>query len=187
MRLRTRLAALASVPALALGVGLATATAGSAATTNISFSSSAGNSAHWNADHTALVFTMNNASAPKGQGGYGYAIAYLHGTPSKLAPDMPAPTMTATNFAAGTPRLDICLTDGSGGCVFGYPTASGTMTWESNSLMSPSVPYGSSWSDVVAAVGERDVTVFVVADGSQTVPYTATVTSLEYNGSTYVP
>jgi hypothetical protein len=181
MRLRTRLAALASIPALALGVALATATAGSASTANVSFSSSAGNSAHWNADHTALVFDMNNASAPKGQGGYGYAIANLNGTSSTLPAN--APTMEATGFAAGTPRLDICLS--SGGCVFGYPGPGGIITWDSNN---GSVPYGSTWATVQADEASYTVTsVYVVADGSQAVPYEATVTSLSYGGATYVP
>lgn len=175
MRLRTRLAALASIPALALGVGLATATAGSAATTNVSFSSSAGNSAHWSADHTALVFDMNNATAPKGQGGFGYAIAYLHNTPSTLPAT--APTFAATGFAAGTPRLVIFMSNGD--TVFGYPNG----TFEINS----SATYV-DWVTVLSTEDSHTVSsVYVVADASQAVPYEATVTSLQYAGNTYVP
>lgn len=183
MRLRTRLAILASIPALSLSVGLATATAGNASTANLSFSSTAGNSAHWNARHTAVVLDVNRADAAKGQGGpgAGNAVAYLHSTPTTLP--VAAPSMVATNFAAGTPRLDICLS--SGGCVFGYPTADGTMTWDSND---GSVPYGSTWDAVRADEASYAVTsVFVVADASQPVPYEATVTSLTYNGATYIP
>lgn len=186
MRLRTRLAALASIPALAAGIGLAAATSGNAATANLSFSSSAGNSAHWNATGTAVVLDMNRANAAPGQGGTngGYAIASLHNTPGNLPSE--APTMTATNFAAGTPRLAIC--DASSVCIWGYPTGpDGSLTFDSNTGF---VPYGSSWDTAVADADTAGFTVssvFVVADASQATPYESIVSSLQYNGATYIP
>ncbi len=192
MRLRTRLAALASIPALAAGIVLATATAsnaataGNAATANLSFSSSAGNSAHWNATGTAVVLDMNRANAAPGQGGTngGYAVASLHHTPSTLPNE--APTMTATNFGSGTPRLAIC--NASSECIWGYPTGpGGSLTFDSNTQF---VPYGSSWATAVAdanAVGFEVSSVFVVADASQATPYESIVSSLQYNGATYIP
>ena len=184
MRIRSRLAVLATIPALALGVGLATAAAGSAATTNISFKSSAGNGAHWNADHTALVLVMNNANASPGQGGVngGYAIAFLHGTPSALPGS--EPTFNATNYASGTPRMDIFLSNGE--YFFVYPDR----TWQFNNSTG-TVDSGSSadWSTkAVADADSQTVTqVFIVADASQPVPYTSTVDSVVYAGTTYVP
>lgn len=182
MRFRTRLAALAAIPALALSAGLAAATAASASTTNISFSSSARNSAHWNAGHTALVFDMNSASAPTGQGGYGYAVANLHGMPGTLPSQ--EPTFSTTGYAAGTPRMDIFFSDGS--YLFVYPNG----TYQGNGPGEVGqINYTSDWNRAVAAAADEGLTVtqvFMVADASQPVPYVATVTALQYAGASYV-
>lgn len=184
MRIRTRLAALASIPAVALGVGLATATAGSAATTNVSFSATAGNSVHWNADHTALVFSLTNGTANARQGGGGYANAFLHNTPSELPTT--EPSFDGTGIASGTPRLDIFLADGSYFFVYN----DGSFQYNDGAL-TQSCWAGSAckadWTALQSQLTSATVSqVYLVADASQALPYTATVTSLDYNG-TYVP
>ena len=116
-----------------------------------------------------------DASAPKGQGGYGYAIAYLHNTPSTLPAT--APSLEATGYAAGTPRLVIFMSNGD--TVFSYPGG----TFEINS----SGTYV-DWATVLSTEGGKTVSsVYVVADASQAVPYEATVTALQYHGDIYVP
>jgi hypothetical protein len=185
MRLHTRLATLASIPALALGLGLATATAGSAAANNISFSSTAGNSAHWNADHTALVFTVTNGTANAHQGLGGYALAYLHHTPSQLPTT--EPSFSGDNIASGTPRLDIFMADGSYFFVYN----DGSFQYINAGPLSQDCWGGSAcqagWATLAGAVNTSVSSVYVIADGSQTMPYTATVNSLVYSGITYVP
>lgn len=188
MRFRARLAALATIPVLALGVSLATATASSAATTNISFSSTAGNSAHWNADHTALVFTVTNQTANAHQGSGGYALAYLHNTPSAL-PGI-EPSFSGDNIASGTPRLDIFMSDGGYFLVYN----DGSFQYIDGGTLSENCWGGSAcqtdWStlaDTINAGNTQVDSVYVIADASQTLPYTATVDSLVYDGITYVP
>jgi hypothetical protein len=185
MRLHSRLATLASIPAFALGLGLATPTAGSAAATNISFSSTAANSAHWNADHTALVFTLTNGTANARQGLGGYALAYLHNTPRALPTS--EPSLSGDNIASGTPRLDIFLADGSYFFVYN----DGSFQYNNGGALSENCWGGSAcqadWTTLADEINANVSSVYVIADGSQTMPYTATVNSLVYSGITYVP
>ncbi len=157
-------------------VGLVAGPALAAGTGALKFSASGGSYARWNSDHTAVDLHVAAAD--------GYAAATLMGVgATRRLPDT-APSLAATGYAAGTPRLVIAMDDGT--YVFGYPTNSGDNA--AGLFESPKTSGYVQWSDILAAYGTTKVSdVYVVADGSQATPYTASVTSLQYNGKVYIP
>ncbi len=97
------------------------------------------------------------------------------------------PTFAATNYATGTPRYVIDLSDGN--TLFGYPPSSGlngsAMAWEEFTT-NPGVYV--PWGQVVAVEGTATVEdAYVVADASQPTPYTSEITNLTFNGMNYNP
>jgi len=96
-----------------------------------------------------------------------------------------APTMTATNYGGGDPRLVLEFHNGQ--YLFGYPTGSnGALSWSDE----PSGTAEASWSAALAAVnaGGADnslTAAFVVQDSGSTAQ--TVITDLTYNGEQVVP
>lgn len=141
---------------------------------NISFSSSAGSTAHWLPKHSGILLRV------AGNPSTAYAVASLHHFDASALPSQ-EPSFTATGYASGTPRLAILMDDGA--VIFGYPIGpGGSMVWEPHASGLPL--YTSDWAAVTSFYSGVGVSqVFMVADGSQPLPYTATVGNIEYGGA----
>lgn len=96
-----------------------------------------------------------------------------------------APTMTATNYGGGDPRLVLEFHNGQ--YLFGYPTGTnGALSWTDE----PGGTAEATWGDALAAVnaGGTDnslTAAFVVQDAGSTA--TTVITDLTYNGEAVVP
>lgn len=114
------------------------------------------------------------------------AITDASGTPIH---GLSEPTFTTDNYAAGSPRYVIDLSNGD--YLFGNPPNSGlndlAFAWEIHHPdYSFAVPPYVSWSDVVAFEDGQTVTdAYVVADGDQDPGTTDKIGSLQFNGTTY--
>jgi hypothetical protein len=125
----------------------------------------AGNSAVWvkHGQNTYAALTVNNADA-----GSNALIAV-----SRFSSTLPTtqPSFTTTNYAAGTPRIVVMMADGN--TLFIYPD--GSAEWIGHGPITYSTFAANESASTVSAV-------YIVADASQTVPYTANVTAFQYNG-----
>ena len=95
---------------------------------------------------------------------------------------LPEPEFSTTNYAKGSPRYYITLSNGQ--TLWGYPPNSGLSTdfaWAINNGNTYS-----TWSGIQAAEGSAKVTgAFVIADGGQAQGVTDVITGLEFNGVHY--
>ncbi len=165
---------LATVPAFAQGNG--------SPPMNISFQASSGNSAGWvNGPGSSDPVAYLSIGANSAQNGY--AAIVLHHFASQLPSG--EPSFTATNYAAGTPRLDIFMSTGD--YIFIFPSGSGI---PDETIIGGVGSYSVGYSGFVTAESDATVTsVFIVADTSQgwssttgATPYTSDIKSFYYNG-----
>ena len=147
--------------AAGLGYAAAPALAAGNAPMNLSFQASSGNSASWVIHGQEAQLSVNNSTSS------GYAVISLHHFSSTLPTT--EPSFTATNYASGTPRIVIFMSNTA--VFFIYP----------NGVVTGSTP--TAYATFVAAnAGATVAGVFIVADTSQPVPYTTDVTSFQYAG-----
>lgn len=163
--------------AAALVIVPAASGAGGTPAQPITFASSAQSSAHWSANHSGIDLNVG------GDPSTAYAVATLrHFNQDLAAAD---PFMDVTNYGAGTPRLVIVLVDGS--VIFGYPPegpGNGVMTFEAFSLHPNQYV---TWTTIEAWYPDGWIgSVYVVADGSMTVPYSTKVVALDFAGHDYI-
>lgn len=153
-------------------IGLSAGPALASPALNVSFSSSAGSTAHWLPKHSGILLSV------AGNPSTAYAVASLHHFDHSALPTE-EPSFSATGYAAGTPRLVIVMNDGA--VIFGY-SIGGSMLWEPHASGLPM--YTSDWAAVTSFYASDGVSqVFIVADGSQPLPYSATVSNIEYGGA----
>jgi hypothetical protein len=126
---------------------------------SIFFQVSAGNSAGWSV-YGADAYLTVHSSAPGSFAVLG--VNYFNPTPPSSEP-----SLAATNYASGTPRIVIFMSDNNN--LFIYPTGG------------PPTNYA-AWLAAETADGATVTGVYIVADTSQPVPYTTDVTSFQYNG-----
>jgi hypothetical protein len=203
MRIRTRLAVLAVIPALALGTGIAAAGAAMADNSpppamNISFLSGAQSSAHWNpAQQSVSTHVGLTTGGPVGGpiascgspgdrttlGDYIYGCGYTKIVLNHFLAALPTqePTFSTTFYQSGTPRWYILFS--SGDYMFGYPdgTAPNGFSWEAH--VGGTVTYG-NWTTLSALMANSGtVTVVrIVCDASAPTPYDATISAIQYDG-----
>lgn len=212
MRIRTRLAALAAIPALMLAAGVITAGAAAADNApppamNLSFLSGASSYAHWNpvqqsvANHVGLTTggpvggPIASCGTPGDRttlGDYAYGCGYTKIVLHHFLAALPTqePTFTTDFYQSGTPRWYILTS--SGDYMFGYPdgTAPNGFSWEAHTGVTPDNPGGTvsygSWtamSGLLAADNYGSVTIVrIVCDASAPTPYDATISAIQYDG-----
>jgi len=98
------------------------------------------------------------------------------------------PTFTTDNYAAGSPRWEIYLSNGD--FLFGYPPNSGlnglNFGWSIYDSNSNTDGLFHPWSDVLTAESGTTVTdALVIADGDQSAATTDKIGNLKFNGTTY--
>lgn len=134
-------------------------------------------STHGN-NHSAVLLSLQSA------GDYaGITLKHISAT----APSV-APTFVTDNYAAGSPRL--VMEFAGGGMLFGYPSQFSSQ-WE---VAGTCVAAGSytDYTSALAAVqadatcGGNVIAAYVVADGSGGTPEADTISSLVYDGATYI-
>jgi hypothetical protein len=146
--------------------GLAVASALASPPMKLSLQASTGNSASWvgHGHNVYASLTIGSASAPDG-----YALIAV----SRFGSTLPStePSFATSGYAAGTPRIVVSMSDGNN--LFVHPD--GSAEWTGNGP--------GNYSDFLAAEGSAAVNaVYIVADTSQGVAYTANVTAFQYNG-----
>jgi hypothetical protein len=139
---------------------------------NLSFgASSDGASASWSAGKgSAIELTLGSSSGS-------FAEITLHHV-GGLVSELTEPSFTTDNYAAGSPRYFITLSDGHS--LWGYPSASGlngdAMAWaidNGNTYM--------SWTGVQSVEGGATVTgAYVIADADQAAGAVDEITSLSF-------
>lgn len=163
-----------AVPAAALLLAAAAA----ATTAKVTFSASNdGASAGWTAGKGSPIdLTIGTSPGSFAE----LRLGHLKGTP-RVA-NLPEPTFTTDNYAAGSPRFYITL--GNGDSLWGYPPNSGLSSdfaWAVNNGNTYE-----SWSAVQASEGGRKVTrVYVIADADQPAGTTDQITGLTFNNTKY--
>lgn len=142
---------------------------------NLSFQASAGNSAGWvtgpGSPHSEVYLTVNTP-------GGSFSVVTVHHFPASLPAQ--EPSFTAINYASGTPRIYIQLNNTD--YAFIYPSGSGVYL---ETIIGGHAYYSMSYADFVTyenGQGAIVTAVFIVADTSQAVPYTAYITSFQYYG-----
>jgi hypothetical protein len=135
----------------------------------------------------AVALTINDSA------GYGGVIV------TNTAAGVPtvAPSMTVTDYASGTPRYyvftpqfndtgtgDYALAypDPSTGCTSADPDSNGLCWFENNSTPA-------TWSDVRTFINDNGGLgqAGIIADSSQTTPYTSDVTAMSWDGQALLP
>ncbi|MBO0728392.1 MAG: hypothetical protein J2P57_03980 [Acidimicrobiaceae bacterium] len=146
---------------------------------NLSFNTSSdGASASWSAGKGSPIdLTVGSNSTTT------YAVIAFHHLPATEVGNLVQPAFTTDNYAAGSPRYYITLSDGNS--LVGYPPNSGLngsgFAWAINNGNTYS-----TWTAVQAA--ERTATVtgtYVIADGDQSPATTDVITCLSFNGTQY--
>lgn len=157
------------VSALGFSTGLTTSPALASGKITVSLSASPGSSAQWLPHHQAVQLCV------AGDPSTAYAEITLHHFASTLP--SAEPTFTASFYSSGTPRWVIVFSDGT--TAFGYPASYvGTNNWEI--LGNPTYM---TYAGLQSAEGSTTVTsVYIVADGSATLPYCTTVSAIVYDG-----
>ena len=182
MRISTILAAAAAPAALAailLGTtGTAFASTSPNAAQNLSFSASSdGASAQWSAAKGSPIdLTMGTTSGS-------YAMITLHHLPGTPVSTLAEPTFTTNNYAAGSPRYYITLSNGD--TLWGYPPNAGLngtgFAWAINNGNTYQ-----SWAGVQAAEPTAHVTgAYVIADADQAPGTMDVITNLVFGNNTY--
>jgi hypothetical protein len=156
---------------VALAVVLSTvATAAAAPAMNLSFQTSSGNSAGWvtgpGSSSSEAYLTINNAT------GFSFAVITVHHFPTALPSTTPA--FVSPQYKSGTPRIFIDMADGNYVFIYGDTTVECILSGVSVYPCSYSGFYSTESSSSVSAV-------YIVADTSQAVPYTAYITCFQYN------
>jgi hypothetical protein len=165
-----------AAPAIAALMLVGAASAGPSP--NLSFgASNDGASAGWSAGKgSAIELTL-------GSSGASFAEVTLHHVGGAVS-DLTGPTFMTDNYAAGSPRYFITLSDGHS--LWGYPGASGLngndMAWaidNGNTYM--------SWTDVQAsAEGGATVTgAYVIADADQAAGTVDEITGLSFGDTSF--
>ena len=178
--MKTKIIVISILTIVALLFSTGTAFADSQAPMNLSFQVSSGNSAGWvtgpGSSSSEAFLTINTAT------GFSFAVIYVHHTPAALP--ITEPSYSVINYASGTPRIWIYMSDGSG--AFIYPTAVfGTTNVETLGFTCSSsgfVAY-STWQTCEAGTTNTVSAVYIIADTSQAVPYTAYITCFQYNST----
>lgn len=112
----------------------------------------------------------------------------------RVGANMPTaePSLTVTNYASGTPRLEIVPSgaDSIANDVTGYPDPSlcGKTSGICWSVPPNTNSYTATYADVQSYInGKGGIhAAYIVADGSQTTPYTSDVTGFSWDGQTLV-
>jgi hypothetical protein len=143
---------------------------------NLSFQASAGNAAGWvvgpGSSHSEAYLTVNTP-------GDSFAVIDVHHFPAAL-PKV-EPSFTATHYLSGTPRIFIYMSDGD--YAFIFPVGSGVaLEAVINGSPSTSITTYSGFVQHEVSQGATVGAVYIVADTSQQVPYTAYITYFQYAG-----
>jgi hypothetical protein len=162
-----------------VGLLFSTATAFAAPGMNLSFQASSGNSAGWvvgpgQGSASEAYLTVNTP-------GNSFAVITVHHFPASLP--LVQPSFTSAQYASGTPRIFIYMSDGNYIFIFG----DGTVECVVNGQAVATLPNGSPCSYTAFVAYEASTStsvsaVYIVADTSQLVPYTAYITSFQYAG-----
>jgi hypothetical protein len=174
--MKTKIIAISILAVIALLFSTATAFADPGM--SLSFQASSGNSAGWvsgpgTGTSSEAYLTITNPA------GFSFAVIAVHHFPSTL-PTTSTPSFTSPQYATGTPRIYIQMNDGNYIFIFGDGTAESvcsstcTSAYGSVSVVYPTFAAQESSATVSA--------VYIVADPSQPVPYTAYITCFQYAG-----
>lgn len=169
--------------AVALAAPLATlfvvTSASASPSPNVSFSASNdGASAHWsNGKGSAIDLTLGSDSAST------FAVVVFHHLPASAVSATTEPTFSTDNYAAGSPRFFVTLSDGN--TLWGYPSNSGLGSTGSQLMwaLNNGNTY-QSWSEVQSSA-EAAATVTgadIIADGDQAPGTTDSITDLSFDG-----
>ena len=140
-------------------------------------SSSDGASAGWSRGHNSPIeLTLGSTSGS-------FAEITLDRVAGTAVSSLSGPSFATDNYAAGSPRFYITLSDGKS--LWGYPSNAGLngsdMAWaidNGNTYM--------SWADVQAAEGSATVTgAYVIADADQTDGTVDSITGLTFGGTQF--
>jgi hypothetical protein len=112
-----------------------------------------------------------------------FAVINLHHDHGIAVGDLSAPSFTTSEYAAGSPRFYITLSDGNS--LWGYPSQSGlndgNFAWTINNGNTYT-----SWAGVQATEGNATVTAaYVIADADQAAGTTDEITGLSFGGIDY--
>jgi len=179
MSKRIILKTVAVAAAAPLAALLVVSNASASASPNVSFGASDdGASAHWsNGKGSAIDLTLGSDSAST------YAVVVFHHLPASAVGTTTEPTFSTDNYASGSPRFFVTLSDGN--TLWGYPSNAGLGS--SGSQLSWAINNGNtylSWSDVQASA-EAGATVTgadIIADGDQAPGTTDSITGLSFDG-----
>ena len=166
-----------ALAALGMTAPLAAAAASASPAPNVSFSASNdGASAGWTAGKgSAIDLTL-------GSSGGSYAVITLHHVDGTVS-SVDEPSFTTDNYAAGSPRYYVTLSDGHS--LWGYPSASGL----NGSDMAWAVDNGNtyeSWTAVQSQEGSAEVSgAWVIADAGQQAGTTDEITGLSFGDTTF--
>lgn len=145
---------------------------------NLSFQTSSGNSAGWvtgPGSSSSEAYLTIDSSAPGS-----FAVIYVHHTPSTLP--SAEPSYTPVGYASGTPRIFIFMSDGN--YIFIYPDSVLGAGYVSSTNLG-TVLY-TTWASSETGSGATVTAVYIIADTSQAIPYTAYITSFQYDGVTLI-
>ncbi len=143
---------------------------------NLSFAASNdGASASWtHGPGSPIQLTMGTTAGS-------YAMVTLHHVSSGAVSSLTAPSFVTDNYAAGSPRYYLTLSDGHS--LWGYPVnlSGETLSWAIDNANSYS-----TWSQVQLAEGAATVTgAYVIADADQAPGTVDTIDDLTFGGTTY--
>ena len=176
--LLSRAALIITIPALA-----ALTLSGVAAASpevHVSFASSPdGASAGWSAGKGSPIdLTLGSDSATT------YAEVVFHHLPAAPVNSLREPTFATDNYASGSPRYFLTLSDGH--TLWGYPPNSGL---NGGTGFAWAIDNGNTyltWDEVQTPEGDANVTgAYVIADGDQSPGTTDVISCLTFDGNTY--
>lgn len=169
------LIALTGITAMMLLATLAAGPAAAHPSMNVSFQANCENAAGWvtgpGGSSSEVYLTVISQNSCSSQGSF--AVVYVHHTPATLPTT--EPSYTPVNYHSGTPRIFVYMSDGS--YAFIYPNSvygAGNVEAVPGGIIPYTTWMASEASNSVAAV-------YIVADTSQAIPYTAYITCFQYS------